>query len=110
MTFRIPGYGRGYGGPWPPDAAHRYVFTLYALKVDALEIDDAADYVEFVRAVLPVDHHHGDAGRRLRAGQDAAAERGLMEMAQMRPNAASRRRRPKRVRAPHCVMLANRLQ
>ena len=33
VTFRIPGYGRGYGGPWPPDDAHRYVFTLYALKI-----------------------------------------------------------------------------
>jgi ribose transport system ATP-binding protein len=54
VTFRIAGYGRGYGGPWPPDAAHRYVFTLYALKADRLEISDAADYFEFVRAVLPV--------------------------------------------------------
>jgi ribose transport system ATP-binding protein len=53
VTFQIPGYGRGYGGPWPPDDAHRYVFTLYALKVDRLDIDAAADYVEFVRAVLP---------------------------------------------------------
>ena len=55
VTFRIPGYGRGYGGPWPPDDAHRYVFTLYALKTERIELDDAADYVEFVRAVLP--HH-----------------------------------------------------
>ncbi|CAN5201475.1 hypothetical protein BH10PSE7_BH10PSE7_13780 [soil metagenome] len=54
VTFHIPGYGRGYGGPWPPDAAHRYIFSLYALKSDRLEISDAADYVEFVRAVLPV--------------------------------------------------------
>jgi ribose transport system ATP-binding protein len=53
VTFRIPGYGRGYGGPWPPDDAHRYVFTLYALKTDHIELDDAADYIEFVRAVLP---------------------------------------------------------
>jgi Raf kinase inhibitor-like YbhB/YbcL family protein len=53
VTLRIPGYGRGYGGPWPPDSAHRYVFTLYALKTDRIELDDAADYVEFVRAVLP---------------------------------------------------------
>ena len=53
VTFRIPGYGRGYGGPWPPDDAHRYVFTLYALKTERIELDDAADYVEFVRAVLP---------------------------------------------------------
>jgi len=54
VTFKIPGYGRGYGGPWPPDAAHRYIFTLYALKVDKLELPDDADYVEFVKAVLPV--------------------------------------------------------
>ena len=54
VTFKIPGYGRGYGGPWPPDAAHRYIFTLYALKVDKLELPDHADYVEFVKAVLPV--------------------------------------------------------
>ncbi len=53
VTFRIPGYGRGYGGPWPPDDAHRYVFTLYALKADRITLDDDADYVDFVRAVLP---------------------------------------------------------
>jgi ribose transport system ATP-binding protein len=54
VTFRIPGYGRGYGGPWPPDAAHRYIFTLYALKSDRLDLSDAADYVDFVSAVMPV--------------------------------------------------------
>jgi Raf kinase inhibitor-like YbhB/YbcL family protein len=53
VTFRIPGYGRGYGGPWPPDDAHRYVFTLYALKTERIELEDSADYLEFVRAVLP---------------------------------------------------------
>jgi ribose transport system ATP-binding protein len=53
VTFRIPGFGRGYGGPWPPDDSHRYVFTLYALKSEKVELGDAADYPAFVSAVLP---------------------------------------------------------
>ncbi|MCD6732667.1 MAG: YbhB/YbcL family Raf kinase inhibitor-like protein [Burkholderiaceae bacterium] len=34
----------GWGGPCPPagDKAHRYVFTIYALKVDKLDIPDGA--------------------------------------------------------------------
>ena len=34
----------GYGGPCPPagDKAHRYIFTLYALKVDKLDIPAGA--------------------------------------------------------------------
>lgn len=54
VTFKIPGYETGYGGPWPPDAAHRYVFTLYALKVDSLDISNDSDYIQFINAVLPV--------------------------------------------------------
>ena len=53
VTFQIPGYGMHYGGPWPPDASHRYVFTLYALKSENLDLPDSADYFEFVKAVLP---------------------------------------------------------
>ena len=53
VTFKIPGYGRGYGGPWPPDSSHRYVFTLYALKTESLDIAEPADFVEFAKAVLP---------------------------------------------------------
>ena len=51
--FKVPGHGKGYTGPWPPDAAHRYVFTLYALKATSLDIPPEADYTEFVKAVLP---------------------------------------------------------
>lgn len=54
VTFGIPGFGRGYGGPWPPDAPHRYVFTLYALKSERLELAENASYTDFVNAVLPV--------------------------------------------------------
>lgn len=53
VTFKIPGFGRGYGGPWPPDRAHRYVFTLYALKTDRLALADDADLERFSAAVLP---------------------------------------------------------
>ncbi len=53
VTFGMPGYGKGYGAPWPQDAAHRYVFTLYALKTSSIEIPEVADYGEFVKTVLP---------------------------------------------------------
>jgi Raf kinase inhibitor-like protein, YbhB/YbcL family len=53
VTFGVPGYGKGYAAPWPPDAAHRYFFTLYALKAASLDIPEGADYTEFAKAVLP---------------------------------------------------------
>jgi Raf kinase inhibitor-like YbhB/YbcL family protein len=36
--FGVP----GYGGPCPPkgDKAHRYIFTIYAVKADKLEVPD----------------------------------------------------------------------
>jgi ribose transport system ATP-binding protein len=54
VTFGIPGFGKGYGGPWPPDAPHRYVFTLYALKAERLDLAQDANYSDFVNVVLPV--------------------------------------------------------
>ena len=54
VTFRIPGFGRGWGGPWPPDRQHRYVFTLYALKVPKVAIPPDADLTAFAAAILPV--------------------------------------------------------
>ena len=54
VTFRIPGFGRGWGGPWPPDRQHRYVFTLYALKTARVDIPPDADLTAFAAAVMPV--------------------------------------------------------
>ena len=53
VTFAIPGFGRGYGGPWPSDRAHRYVFTVYALQVERLDIAADADFPAFGATVLP---------------------------------------------------------
>ena len=54
VTFKIPGFGKGWGGPWPPDRQHRYVFTLYALKAQRLAIPADADLAAFAAAVVPV--------------------------------------------------------
>lgn len=54
VTFGVPGFGRGWGGPWPPDRRHRYVFTLYALKAPRLAIPPDSDLAAFAAAVVPV--------------------------------------------------------
>lgn len=54
VTFRIPGFGRGWGGPWPPDRQHRYVFTLYALKTARVAVPPDADLPAFAAAVMPL--------------------------------------------------------
>jgi Raf kinase inhibitor-like YbhB/YbcL family protein len=51
VTFGMPGYGSHYGGPWPPDAPHRYSFLLFALKsVPKLAPD--ADFNEIANGIL----------------------------------------------------------
>tara|TARA_Y100001960_G_C14280104_1_gene636440 strand:+ start:97 stop:624 length:528 start_codon:yes stop_codon:yes gene_type:complete len=54
VNLGIEGYQRGYAGPWPPDRAHRYVFTVYALMTSSLNIKPEADLADFAKAVLPV--------------------------------------------------------
>jgi Raf kinase inhibitor-like YbhB/YbcL family protein len=54
VAFGIPGFGVGWGGPWPPDRPHRYLFTLWALKVPTLALAPDADLPAFAAAVLPV--------------------------------------------------------
>src|SRR5690606_32535220 len=54
VTFGIPGFGRGYGGPWPPDRSHRYVFTLYALKARTVDLKPDAGLPDFAKAILPI--------------------------------------------------------
>ncbi len=53
VTFKIPGFGRGYAGPWPPNGTHRYVFTLFALKTKTINLPQDADFVAFSQAILP---------------------------------------------------------
>lgn len=51
LTFSTPGYGKHYGGPWPPDASHRYTFMLFALKSKP-DITVEADFEEIAYALL----------------------------------------------------------
>lgn len=51
VTFSMPGYGSHYGGPWPPDASHRYTFALFALK-SAPDLSLEADFYEIANAIL----------------------------------------------------------
>ena len=44
----------GYFPPWPPDKAHRYTFTLYALSVDKLTFGESANFMDFMKTVLPI--------------------------------------------------------
>ena len=54
VTLSLPGFSGGYAGPWPPDCAHRYIFTLYALKVQSLDLKEDAKLEDFAASVLPV--------------------------------------------------------
>jgi len=51
VNFSMPGYGNHYGGPWPPDAPHRYTLMLFALK-SVLDLSPDADFTEIASAVL----------------------------------------------------------
>ena len=76
VTFRIPGYGRGYGGPWPPDRAP-LLFTLYALKDRSARTSPIPPITSTSFAPCFRRNYFGDPGWRLRPRQGPVAERGL---------------------------------
>lgn len=47
----FPSLGYGGMGPPPGHKAHRYIFTLYALNVDTLELSPEASYIDFINAM-----------------------------------------------------------
>ena len=51
VTFSMPGYGNHYGGPWPPDAPHRYTFMVFALR-SVPDLSPEADFNEIANAIL----------------------------------------------------------
>lgn len=51
VTFGMPGYGPHYGGPWPPDAPHRYSFVLFALK-SVPKLSPEASFGDIADAIL----------------------------------------------------------
>ena len=51
VNFAIPGFGNHYGGPWPPDAAHRYTFLLCALK-SMPDISSDAEFTDIANTIL----------------------------------------------------------
>jgi Raf kinase inhibitor-like YbhB/YbcL family protein len=49
----MAGSYNGYDGPWPPfndERTHRYVFTVYALDVDKLDVPQKFEIADFKRA------------------------------------------------------------
>jgi len=53
-AFGMADMACGYGTCWPiGEQPHRYVFTLYALKVENLVVGIEADYTAFQKAILP---------------------------------------------------------
>ncbi len=45
---------KDYGGPCPPLKKHRYLITVYALKVPTLKLTSNATRAEFLRTIRPV--------------------------------------------------------